>query len=216
MEFIGNQEVQQWMSSLGIAFDGRQGPAIHPGELCTTWPTPKHQESWPYLASSLLMGLDPWEQIVVWPRAGHWLLPPKNMGGGVIIRGGPVPEGWGGGLRFSRGELHAVVAVMFVHLSIGWNADHDLFLVPDHGQQYLEVNHDDAIYVNFRSEARAGAFGQHMTMMGFLSYLEELDREKRAEQIVTPCGGIVQKGVIRSLEPDMLLAEQARVIIIGI
>lgn len=215
MDFIGNNEFEAWIRDLGITFDDRGGPNVHAAPLCSDWPWPEHQESWPHFVSSLLQGIDPWETIVVWPRAGHWLLPPNNIEAGVIRRG-DAPKGWAGGVRFSREEVHAAIAVTFVHMSFGWCMPHDLFLIPNHGRQHIEVNHDELAYVNCQSESRVDAFVTHMTTMGFLTRFEALERDERDEPIAPSCGGVVENGLVHAIDPEVKLPEQSRVIIIGV
>jgi len=50
--------------------------------------------------------------------------------------------------------MAVAVAVMFAFMLPCWCPPDDLYLVPDHGRQYLQVNHHEVVHAEFRDEAR--------------------------------------------------------------
>jgi hypothetical protein len=54
------------------------------------------------------------------------------------------------------------VAVMFAAMLAGWCVDDDLYLIPGHGRQFLQVSHHEVVHAQFRDEARLLEFVAYM------------------------------------------------------
>ena len=177
MEKISNNEFFAWASGAGIGFDerypGAQSLAFMPDRhLSRFWALPRDAGSWPYFAACFLEGVDPWSVIVVWPRAGRWPDAANSADWNesvrdVMLRGAGIPQGWVGAIRCSRQEMVVVIAVMFIYLAFGWCPADDLYLIPDHGQQYIQTNHHDVVHVEFLNEKRLSDFVAYMEFKGY-------------------------------------------------
>jgi hypothetical protein len=121
----------------------------------------------------LLAGVNAWSCCWVWPRGGHWLsgtdrATPSDLVGGIIHRTLGIPNGWAGAAGFGADELDRLLAVAFVHMALGWHVSDDLFLVPDHGQQLLQIDHHRAMHVEFKVAEQMEEFIRHMREGNFL------------------------------------------------
>jgi hypothetical protein len=173
MEVIDTDQFLNWARGFDIGFDerypGARSLVYLPGpRLSRFWMFPDDGAAWPHFAACFLEGIDPWQQFLLWPRAGRWPVAPEAGGWwneavrDVVLRGASIPRAWSGAARFGREEVAAVVAVMFAAMLAGGFPD-DLYLVPDHGRQFLQVNHHDVVHAEFREEAR---------LLEFVAYLE--------------------------------------------
>jgi hypothetical protein len=126
----------------------------------------------PFLLSHVLAGLDPWKSCFLWPRGGRWLGSgfKDDVGDGVrakILAGAGVPVGFRGALRCSTRERDTVVTILFAQAVFGWSVPDDVFVVPDHGRQIVQVSHHDVVHVDFADRLRIGRFVRHMAAEEF-------------------------------------------------
>lgn len=176
MDAVSADEFFRWTASVCIGIDPR-----YPNSGCLTllpprgharfWVLPGDPAAWPYFSDCFLAGLDPWSDVILWPRAGSW---PAGRDAeltervlGVILRGAGVPSGWGGALRFAHRERDVVVAILFAFLTFGWCTDDDLFVIPDHGRQIIQTDHHGVVHINCGSESRVFDYVAHMAAAGY-------------------------------------------------
>jgi hypothetical protein len=79
----------------------------------------------------------------------------------VLISAG-VPLGIEGAVRFSDAETDKLVTAIFAQLVFGGSVVDDLFVVPDHGRQFLQTDHHDVVHVCFADQKRIKPFIAHM------------------------------------------------------
>jgi hypothetical protein len=176
VDAINSHDFLRWAASAGIGTHPR-----YPESGCLSllpfrdharfWLVPGNPAARPHFSYSVLGGLDPWSQVLLWPRSGTW---PTTGGGSlnervrqVVLRGAGVPAGWIGALQFQYHEADEVVAVLFAYLSFAWCTADDLFVIPDHGKQLVQTDHHGVIHVECGSEPRVAEFVAHMAAEGY-------------------------------------------------
>ena len=172
METIPTDRFVEWCAARHIQPDDRYSPPeclvyVPPCRHHRFWPVPERAAEIPFFASHLLAGFDPWAECFAWPRGGVW----PDWGSSeriaqsvqdVILRGAGVPPDLHGAVRFTRDELPKLVTVIFAKLAFGWSVIDDLFVVPDHGRQFLQTDHHDVVHVEFSDSKYIAPFIKHM------------------------------------------------------
>jgi hypothetical protein len=172
MQAISNEKFLSWASSREIVADMRYSPP----QCLTYLPNRPHHRFWivperaaalPFFVEHLLAGMDPWSECYLWPRGGRWLQSnaTDRMTDRVrdnILTSAGVPLGFEGAVRYSDAETHKLVTAIFAQLVFGWSVVDDLFVVPDHGRQFLQTDHHDVVHVCFADEKQIEPFIAHM------------------------------------------------------
>ena len=136
------------------------------------WNVPPRGARMAFFISHLLKGLDPWSECFLWPRGGWWPEVPTNdhiieRVEVRVLAGAGIVANTRGAMRYSAKELDQLVTAVFAKLSFGWCLSDDLFIVPDHGRQFMQASHHDVVHVMVRDEERMRQFIQHMELGEF-------------------------------------------------
>jgi hypothetical protein len=78
-----------------------------------------------------------------------------------ILEGIGVQFGVDRAIQFHAGD-HQLLTLAFAQAVFGSGVTDDLFIVPDHGSQMLQVDHHDVVHVDFADPARVPSFVEHM------------------------------------------------------
>jgi hypothetical protein len=177
MELRQSSDFLRWAATHGIEPDKRYAEPrclvyASGDDHKRFWEFPESPLAWPAFLKRLLSGLDAWSRCWAWPRGGRWngAAGSDNPGDairGVVQRAMGIPDDWAGAAGFGAAELDQLVSVCFMKMGLGWHVGDDLFLLPDHGHQFLGVDHHRAIHVDFSSADRIEEFVSHMQQGGF-------------------------------------------------
>jgi hypothetical protein len=183
MNRLTNQEFESYIAGLGLAFQQQRLPkslAYRPVHGATHgWAVPAASRKCLGLVGWALEGLAPWSSCVLWPFAGRWpeeVWVPSGCGSTtwrLFLQWAGIPDGWEGAIRMTRDQADIVKAVAFTFAAFGSSSQDDLFVIPDHGQQFIHIdpwNSDPrdeelalpAVKVHFASMALAEQFAGHM------------------------------------------------------
>lgn len=189
MDLLTHQEFESFVADLGLAFRKPRRPKsleYRPGRgAMYSWAVPAGSHECLALVNRALDGLAPWSSCVLWPFAGQW---PGNVdlpGVGsdsttwpLFLRWAGIPDGWKGAVRMRPDQVDVVKAVAFTFAAFGSSSQDDLFLFPNHGQQFIHFDpwnadpRDEelalpAIKVHFATPALAEQFTRHMARASF-------------------------------------------------
>ncbi|MFT3878919.1 MAG: hypothetical protein QM703_04575 [Gemmatales bacterium] len=177
MQTVTGQEFWQHASKIGISIDQDYSDsfelAINPSHGHSRfWTLPTNIGVWPHFAVSVLSCIDKWDSGYLWPRFGKYPVSELSSSHNdsvrdFILRGAGVPSGWPGALRFNTEEKYALITVMFAFMSFSWSGNDDLYFVPDHGQQLVQLNHHKVIHVECTSEDRMILLVSQMLEAGY-------------------------------------------------
>ena len=70
----------------------------------------------------------------------------ENRAQDIVTQWLGIPEGYQGSVRFDEEDRAKLVALIMVQNLFGWNVEHDYYFVPDHGQQFLWLDHEGALW----------------------------------------------------------------------
>jgi hypothetical protein len=93
---------------------------------------------------------------------------PGEAVAGVLLNGAGVPNEYAGAACFQAGEVGRVIALLYASLAFGWSVADDLFVIPDHGRQFLQTDHHGVVHVCFAVAGRVQGYVEHMAADGFL------------------------------------------------
>ena len=177
MKLVSPQEFLPWALTRDIAPDPRyKAPQclvyVPYRAYCRFWNQPTNGGAIPYFLGHVLAGLDPWSACYAWPRGGRWPEPRETDYWAARVRtsillGADIPPGFPGAVRYEAGEAGSLVTVATAQTLFGSNAADDLFIVLDHGEQFLWIDHHDVVHVEFAEEGRVAPFVRHMASKGF-------------------------------------------------
>ena len=172
MELISPDEFLEWSRRRSIEPDKRYAPPqclvyVLKARHHRFWEVPERPAAIPYFVSHLLVGLGRWSHCHVWPRGGVWPQAegtdrPDDRVRDVMLRGVGIPGGFEGAVRYGEDELDRLITVVFAQLLFGWSVPDDLFVIPDHGRQFLQTDHHGVVHVNFAEQAFIELFVKHM------------------------------------------------------
>lgn len=125
-----------------------------------------------FFLSHLLKGLDAWSECFLWPRGGWWPEVPASdriidQVEVRVLAGAGIVANTQGAVRYSAKELDQLITAVFAKLNFGWCLSDDLYIVPDHGRQFMQASHHDVVHVFTREEARMAQFMHHMEQEEF-------------------------------------------------
>ncbi len=178
MKNLHYSEFLQWAETKGIAFDPaypRSGTLSYvENQDSRFWVTPKQPEQQPFFIASLLELLGDWQWCRAWRSKGSWPSPahidPDDFNELVemtILRGLGLPLGTTDAVEFERGELSQLITLLFTTTVFGWSVAEDLYVVPDHGREFLKCSHDDVVHAIFRDANDVQSWVQKMSKRGF-------------------------------------------------
>ncbi|MCX5662066.1 MAG: hypothetical protein NTW19_20500 [Planctomycetota bacterium] len=84
-----------------------------------------------------------------------------------VLRALGIPLGGRGALRFSMGQSHEGLALLYHLAMVCTGPDDDVHLIPDHGRCFATLNHHDVIFIEFANRRSAGPFVRRMAKAGF-------------------------------------------------
>lgn len=92
-----------------------------------------------------------------------------------ILEGLKLPLGTANIVNFNKSEINALITLIFSTTIFGWSVGEDLYIVPEHAKNIVEVNHHGVIYVSFRTEDSMRAYIKGMKKHEFHLPKEVLD-----------------------------------------
>jgi hypothetical protein len=124
------------------------------------------------LFARLVDGLAPWSWSFVWPRGGEWQgddVPRDRLESLRISAAiGPlVPPGYRGAIQYHESERSFFISRLVRRARVAWNTFDDLFVIPDHGQCMLGLDHHGVMHVDCADGRRMQAFIEHMVAGGY-------------------------------------------------
>jgi hypothetical protein len=137
------------------------------------WPTPFGAQELLAFMLILLDALDPWQSCWVYKRTGAWTFAAAegadahDQAQDIVTRWLGIPQGYQGSVRFDEEDRARLVTLLVVQELFGWNVEHDFYFVPDHGQQFMWLDHEDALWVFFADTGRVEPFVQRMASFGY-------------------------------------------------
>ena len=72
-----------------------------------------------------------------------------------------------GAIEYQPGERPSIIALLANQLHYGWSTGDDVFLVPDHGRQFIQTDHHNALHMSFSDPSQLLPFMNHMENKGF-------------------------------------------------
>jgi hypothetical protein len=118
--------------------------------------------------------MDHWHACYVWRHLGSWPDPnsvdvrrPNDVVECRILEGLGVPRGTAEALTFERGELPALLSLLFSTTVFGWSVAQDLYVVPDQARHILQTDHHEVIHVSFRAAGEIQHWISDMAKRGF-------------------------------------------------
>ena len=176
MNLLSNDAFLSWAAPHGIGLDPRYPELLafvpEKGDS-RFWVTPFDSREMLAFVLLLLDALDPWRSCWVYKRAGSWSFSTdagpdaENRAQDIVTQWLGIPEGYQGSVRFDEEDRAKLVALIMVQNLFGWNVQHDYYFVPDHGQQFLWLDHEGALWVFFADPAKIEAFVQKMAAFGY-------------------------------------------------
>lgn len=175
MELVANQRFLDWAQRHGISRHPKYQEILsfvpEQGES-RFWPTPFDLDEKLALLTVALDALDPWRSCWVYKRTGGWTFSEKSKwvtdhSLDVVTRWIGIPEGFVGSVRFDEADRAGLVLMLVIFDLYGSNRTYDLFFVPDHGRQFLWLDHENALWVFFADTARIEPFVLRMSDAGF-------------------------------------------------
>ena len=115
-----------------------------------------------YYVSAALQAMDSWQTVGVLKKERGWPRAEIDPWEAVVLAPLGIPDSYDGALRFDRSEFAALYSIALTLSVFGWNVAFDLFIVPDHGEQMLQFNHDHGVIGIFASEAARDRFTARM------------------------------------------------------
>ena len=177
MELTTNDAFLRWAKPFGIGLNPEYPQLIsfvpERGDS-RFWATPYDADEKLAMITVCLDALDPWQSCWAYKREGGWTFAgDKNAwatdhGLDVITRWVGIPEGFAGSVRFDDPDRAKLVLLLMAFDLFGSNTAYDLFFVPDHGRQYLWLDHEDALWVFFDDARRVETFVSRMAATGFV------------------------------------------------
>jgi hypothetical protein len=173
MHTLTNEQFFAWADGKGIGLDEKYPDS---GNLAYRqnsdygrfWVLPQTGELVPFI-HHLFAGMDAWSVCYLWFRGGRW--PEANAEGvrdairELLFRGLGIPAGLSGALAFDVTASMHLFGVLLAQLTLAWHDD--LFVIPDHGRQFLHTDHHDVVHAYFAEKCRIAPFVEHMAAAGF-------------------------------------------------
>ncbi len=176
MKLFSNDAFLDWSAQHGIGPDPKYPQLLafvpEKGES-RFWVTPFDSREMLAFVLILLDALDSWQNCWIYKRAGAWSFSTAagadadNRAQDIVTQWLGIPEGYRGSVCFDEEDRAKLVALIMVQDLFGWNVEHDYYFVPNHGQQFLWLDHEGAIWVFFAESARIEAFVQQMATFGY-------------------------------------------------
>ena len=176
MDYIAASDFLLFVHNVGVALDERYVEPrtlvyMHGLDLDRFWAVPRNPQRQVGLIASVLDGFDPWSACFLWPRDG-W---DHASGGGradeavygLMLRSAGARADFDGAIRYAATERAELATALFAAMSFGWSVADDLFVLPDHGQQLMGIDHHDAVHVSFAGSAGIDPFVAHMAANRF-------------------------------------------------
>jgi hypothetical protein len=180
MQSITEEEFLKWAEGVGLCISPDYPDSavlMHKqtiDKLSCFWVTPRQSEKRPYFIKSLLRLLEPWQFCSVWRAMGSWPDQSRVSKDRVndvvelcILSGLGLPLGTTGIVQFDFSELDSLITLIFTTTIFGWSVAEDIYVVPDHGRQFLYVSHHDVIHVDFRDGTHVETWAKRMLDEGF-------------------------------------------------
>lgn len=175
---ITEQAFLRWAAGKSLGLDPQYPDAavlnFRGGSESRFWIVPSEPERRPYLIASLLELMGDWQICYVWRHLGSWPDPSTVDAQRVndvvecrILQGLGLPLGTADVAVFDRGDLAALIALLFSTTVFGWSVGEDLYVVPDHARHILQTDHHDVIHVSFRDRGEVTDWISRMAERGF-------------------------------------------------
>lgn len=176
MDLITADAFHAWCAERGIGPDPKypRSPNLYfqSTKTCSRfWEFGDCAAALPYLGTAVLDCLDPWESCYFYKR-GCWV---PRVGDDrfvqirvwdEILRGVGIPDGFAGAIAFPLEERSRLDVVLFAEFAFSPSIADDAWLVPDHAQQVVHIDHHQVVWVQFADPERVGSFVEEMRKRG--------------------------------------------------
>ena len=176
MELITNEAFLAWAETQGIGLAPEEPkPLLFIPERGDSrfWETPMDDDQCLSLFILMLDAFDDWQSMWAYKR-GVWTFEwderpaASEQSLEAASRWTGIPAGYLGSIRYDQSDRANLIFLLMLLDKRGPRAHSDIFLVPDHGQQMLWLNHSYAIFVFFAAPSKAESFTERMESLGYL------------------------------------------------
>jgi hypothetical protein len=180
MRSIAESEFLEWAEGVGLCVSPDYPDSVvliyskDKGELSRFWVIPHEPEKRPHFIKLLLKLLGPWQFCSVWRSMGSWhdssSISKDRVNDLVefrILSGLGLPLGTADIVQFDIEELDFLITLIFSTTIFGWSVGEDIYVVPNHGRQFIKVSHHNVIHVDFRDNADVQKWKRRMLDEGY-------------------------------------------------
>lgn len=177
MELIPSDRFLTWAKSHEIAPDARYDEPrclvyVPNRDIKRFWLKPERGTAWPRFLYAILGGVRKWSGGYFWPRGGQTRYGGNSGWPETALRRAAfkligIPDGFAGAVRFEQTEFGELQTLLFTYLAAASHVGDDVFVVPEHGDQMVWLDHHDVVHVSFREEDFVAPFVARMAKGGF-------------------------------------------------
>lgn len=175
MKNVRSKQFMEWATGLMIGPDERHEEprclVYHPHrQFDRFWEIPESFQELAWFAAHVIDGLDPWSYCRAWPRGGYW--PSSEESGndkereGLLEAAGIEPDKHCA-LEYLPEERPRMIALVVLQLHYAQNMNDDVFLLPDHGRQFIHCDHHNVLHMRFADPGQLLPFITHMEANGY-------------------------------------------------
>ena len=172
---IRPKQFMEWAKELGICPDDRYDEprclVFSPyREYVRFWDVPESFNDLAQFSAHVIDGLDPWSYCRIWPRGGYWpsideLSADKERE--RLFEAAGVTPGTQGAMEYTPEERPSIIALIANQLHFGCSTGDDIFLIPDHGRQFIQTDHHNVLHMSFADPGQLLPFIIHMEAKGY-------------------------------------------------
>jgi hypothetical protein len=172
MKTYSEEQFLKWAKARGVVPDQRFHGSIHLTfdsgcDLSRFWCVPSEPRARPYFLAAILDTMSRWQSCRAWRYMGRWpdRACPRCEWEWVeyeILKGIGMPMGTDDIVEFKRNERARLLPLMFSTTVFGWCTTQDLYVVPNHAQNLVKLDHHGVVWVFFRNPEDVRPFVKKM------------------------------------------------------
>jgi hypothetical protein len=174
MNLLTEEDIKAWLKAHSLCWEDAYGTIDYPPGTSDSrfWVRPWHGARIVYFLKFMLNALDPWESLIIckqggtgWRKTGS----PNPMDDvyDLVVGATGVPDYSNGALRFTRTDETALLTLLLIQLLFGWCMWDDVYVIPDHADQFIKTSHHDVVHVHFRDTTRVEPYVRAMEAAEF-------------------------------------------------